>query len=159
MFFNFEEFWESFRVEMKVDENGMSSDGVCIEEYCRLAWEHGAFREKTKAESIINFLKKEVMHKASFKNVLKRDNRELKDKLKSLKKTRKQVQKIKWHDVNELPPRDRKGFFSITVLTDTEELAYYDYEYNEWIREYSDTVLEPPNAWCKIPKYEDKLYE
>lgn len=71
----FEIFWKSYREEIKIDENQMSDDEACIKELCQMAWEHGAFRSKTKEESIINFWEKV--------GSLKRENMELKAKLKA----------------------------------------------------------------------------
>lgn len=71
----FEIFWKSYREKIKIDENQMSNDEACIKELCQMAWEHGAFRSKTKEESIINFWKKV--------GSLKRENMELKAKFKA----------------------------------------------------------------------------
>lgn len=138
---------------MKADELAISDNGVDLKYYCRSAWEAGVNREKIRTYDIIEFLKKELMHKASFKNVLKRENRQLKDKLKGIKKRKNHAQQIQWHDSDDLPPKE-KGQYSIDVLTDTEEIAYYDYDSEEWIRVTSNTVIETPNAWCALPKCE-----
>lgn len=155
MFLNFDEFWDLHKPLIKTDENGLPCDLENIEEICRSAWEEGVLCEKVRNYSIIDFLKKEVIHKSSFKNVLKRENRELRAKLKNVPK---QKDSVRWHKAEDLPP-PYNSVVSIDVLTDTEEIAYYDYKIEEWVRAYSDTTIDTPNAWCKIPKYEDKLYE
>lgn len=81
MCFTFEEFWESYMKEIDAEKNGICCDKNSIKEHCRRFYEEGKFVEKTKADIIIPFLKKEIMHKASFKQVMKRQYRELKQEL------------------------------------------------------------------------------
>lgn len=81
MCFTFEEFWESYMKEIDVEKNGLNCDCKGIKEYCRQFYEEGKTVEKIKANIIIPFLKKEIMHKASYKQVMKRQYRELKQEL------------------------------------------------------------------------------
>lgn len=60
-----------------------------------------------------------------------------------------------WHNVadGDLPPCE-KGYYTINVLTNYGDIAYYDYNENCWIVEPSSAEIDPPIAWCEIPKYE-----
>ena len=62
----------------------------------------------------------------------------------------------KWHNVakGDYPPCE-KGSFTINVLTDRGEIAYYDYNLECWIVEPSSAEIDPPIAWCEIPKFEE----
>lgn len=61
----------------------------------------------------------------------------------------------KWHKVaaGDYPPCE-KGYYTINVLTDCGDIAYYDYDEGCWIAEPSSAEIDPPIAWCEIPKYE-----
>lgn len=61
---------------------------------------------------------------------------------------------IGWHKAEELPPMETK-YYTINVLTDTQEIAYFDIQTNEWIRDSSSTIIDTPSHWCKIPKYKE----
>lgn len=65
--------------------------------------------------------------------------------------------KPKWHRVNdgEYPPCE-KGNYSINVLTDRGDIACYNYDDDCWVVEPSSAEIDPPVAWCEIPKYEEK---
>lgn len=65
--------------------------------------------------------------------------------------------KPKWHKVadGDYPPFE-KGYCTINVLTDQGDIAYYNYDLDCWIVEPSSAEIDPPVAWCKIPKYTDK---
>ena len=62
-----------------------------------------------------------------------------------------------WHKVadGDYPPCER-GNYSINVLTDCGDIAYYNYDMECWIAEPSSAEIDPPVAWCEIPKYEGK---
>ena len=62
-----------------------------------------------------------------------------------------------WHKVahGDYPPSER-GNYSINVLTDCGDIAYYNYEDECWVVEPSSAEIDPPVAWCEIPKYEGK---
>ena len=64
--------------------------------------------------------------------------------------------KPKWHKVadGDYPPCER-GNYSINVLTDCGDIAYYNYDEECWIVEPSSAEIDPPVAWCEIPKYEE----
>ena len=59
-----------------------------------------------------------------------------------------------WHKVTDgdYPPYDRYDC-SINVLTDRGDFAYYNYDLDCWIAEPSSSEIDPPVAWCEIPKY------
>ena len=61
-----------------------------------------------------------------------------------------------WHKVadGDYPPCER-GNYSINVLTDCGDIAYYNYDMECWIAEPSSVEIDPPVAWCKIPKYKE----
>ena len=61
-----------------------------------------------------------------------------------------------WHYVKDgdYPPCE-KGSFTINVLTDRGEIAYYDYNLKCWVVEPSSAEIDPPTAWCYIPKFEE----
>lgn len=60
----------------------------------------------------------------------------------------------KWHKVadGDYPPYDKCNC-SINVFTNSGHIAYYNYDDECWIE-----VLEinPPIAWCEIPKYTEE---
>lgn len=64
--------------------------------------------------------------------------------------------KPKWHKVadGDYPPCER-GNYSINVLTDSGDIAYYNYDMECWIAEPSSAEIDPPIAWCEIPKFEE----
>lgn len=66
--------------------------------------------------------------------------------------------KPKWHKVadGDYPPCE-KGNYTINVLTDCGDIAYYDYNEDCWIVEPSSAEIDPPIAWCEIPKYSEEL--
>lgn len=63
----------------------------------------------------------------------------------------------KWHKVadGDYPPCE-KGNYTINVLTDREDIAYYDYNENCWVAEPSSVEIDSPIAWCEIPKYTEE---
>lgn len=61
---------------------------------------------------------------------------------------------IEWHKAEDLPPMETK-YYTINVLTDTQEIAYFDIQTNEWVRDSSSTIIDTPSYWCKIPKYKE----
>ena len=67
------------------------------------------------------------------------------------------VGRLKWHKVadGDYPPCQR-GNYSINVLIDCGDIAYYNYEDECWVVEPSSAEIDPPVAWCEIPKYEGK---
>ena len=60
----------------------------------------------------------------------------------------------KWHSVadGDYPPCER-GNYSINVLTDCGDIAYYNYDMECWVAEPSNAEIDPPVAWSEIPKY------
>ena len=61
-----------------------------------------------------------------------------------------------WHKVAAGDyPLCEKGNYSINVLTDSGEIAYYNYDFDCWIAEPSTAEIDPPVAWCEIPKFEE----
>lgn len=62
----------------------------------------------------------------------------------------------KWHKVadGDYPPCE-KGNYTINVLTDCGDIAYYNYSLDCWIAEPSSAEIDPPIAWCEIPKFEE----
>lgn len=62
-----------------------------------------------------------------------------------------------WHKVadGDYPPRE-KGNYTINVLTDRGDIAYYNYDEGCWVAEPTNVEIDPPVAWCEIPKYEGK---
>ena len=63
----------------------------------------------------------------------------------------------KWHKVadDDYPPCEI-GNYSINVLTNSGDIAYYNYDDECWVVEPSSAEIDPPVAWCEIPKYEGK---
>ena len=64
--------------------------------------------------------------------------------------------KTKWHKVanGDYPPYERDDY-SINVLIDCRNIAYYNYDEECWVAEPSSAEIDPPVAWCEIPKYEE----
>lgn len=64
--------------------------------------------------------------------------------------------KTKWHKVadNDYPPCEKDNY-SINVLTDCGNIAYYNYDEECWIAEPASVEIDPPIAWCEIPKYKE----
>lgn len=64
--------------------------------------------------------------------------------------------KTKWHKVadGDYPPCER-GNCTINVLTDREEIAYYNYDEECWVAEPASVEIDPPIAWCEILKYKE----
>ena len=62
--------------------------------------------------------------------------------------------KPKWHKVadGDYPPCE-KGNYTINVLTDRGDIAYYNYDMECWVAEPSSAEIDPPVAWCELPKY------
>ena len=62
----------------------------------------------------------------------------------------------KWHKVaaGDYPPCE-KGNYTINVLTDCGDIAYYDYNQDCWIVEPSSVEIDSPIAWCEIPKFKE----
>ena len=65
--------------------------------------------------------------------------------------------KPKWHKVADgnYPPCE-KGYYTVNVLTNYGDIAYYDYNDGCWIAEPSSVEIDPPIAWCEIPKYTEE---
>lgn len=64
----------------------------------------------------------------------------------------------KWYKVADgyYPPME-KGNYTINVLTDKGDIAYYSYDFDCWIAEPSSTEIDTPVAWCEIPKFEENI--
>lgn len=66
--------------------------------------------------------------------------------------------KPKWHKVaddDDYPPCEKDNY-TINVLTDRSDIAYYNHDLDCWVAEFSSAEIDPPIAWCEIPKYTDK---
>ena len=65
--------------------------------------------------------------------------------------------KPKWHKVadGDYPPCEKDNC-TINVLTNLGDIAYYNYTLECWVAEPSSAEIDPPIAWCEIPKYTDK---
>lgn len=63
----------------------------------------------------------------------------------------------KWHKVSDgdYPPCER-GNCSINVLTDRGDIVYYNYDDESWIAEPASVEIDPPKAWCEIPRFEEE---
>lgn len=64
--------------------------------------------------------------------------------------------KTKWHKVadGDYPPLEKDGF-SINIFTDRGGIAYYNHDFDYWIAEPASVEIDPPIAWCEIPKYKE----
>ena len=65
--------------------------------------------------------------------------------------------KTRWHKVadGDYPPLE-VGNFTVNVLTDKGDIVYYSYDNECWVAEPSSAEIDPPDAWCELPKYTDK---
>ena len=63
--------------------------------------------------------------------------------------------KPKWHKVadGDYPPCE-KGNYSINILTDKGDIAYYNYDMECWVAEPSSAEIDPPVAWCEPPTFD-----
>ena len=63
----------------------------------------------------------------------------------------------KWHDLrkdpNDLP--ERISFLSKTVINQIGTPCHYNYALECW-QNCSNTEIDPPIAWCEIPKYTEE---
>ena len=62
-----------------------------------------------------------------------------------------------WHKVadGDYPPYDKCNC-SINVFTNSGHIAYYNYDDKCWIEVFSVIEINPPIAWCEIPKYTEE---
>ena len=62
-----------------------------------------------------------------------------------------------WHKVagGDYPPYDKCNC-SINVFTNSGHIAYYNYDDECWIEVFSVIEINPPIAWCEIPKYTEE---
>ena len=62
----------------------------------------------------------------------------------------------KWHKVadGDYPPCEI-GNYTINVLTDRGDIAYYNYNLDCWVAEPASAGIASPVAWCEIPKFEE----
>ena len=60
----------------------------------------------------------------------------------------------KWHKVadRDYPSYDKCNC-SINVFTNSGHIAYYNYDDECWIEVFLVIEINPPIAWCEIPKY------
>lgn len=65
--------------------------------------------------------------------------------------------KTKWHKVTEgdYPPCKKGNYYSVNVLTDRGDIAYYNYTLECWVAEPVSAEIDPPIAWCKIPTFKE----
>lgn len=65
--------------------------------------------------------------------------------------------KPQWHKVadGDYPPCKKSNYYSVNVLTDRGEIVYYNYDEECWVAEPASVEIDPPIAWCEIPKYEE----
>jgi len=70
----------------------------------------------------------------------------------------KEENKPRWHKVadGDYPPLE-VGNYTVDVLTDRGDIAYYAYENDCWVAEPSSVEIDPPIAWCEIPKFEENI--
>ena len=70
----------------------------------------------------------------------------------------KEENKTKWHKVadGDYPPCE-KGNYTISVLTDRGDIAYYSYDNDCWVAEPSSVEIDPPIAWCELQKFEENI--
>ena len=62
----------------------------------------------------------------------------------------------KWHKVADNNyPLCEKGNCTINVLTDCGDIAYYNYDEECWVAEPASVEIDPPVAWCELPKFEE----
>ena len=65
--------------------------------------------------------------------------------------------KPQWHKVADGNyPLCEKGYYTVNVLTNDGDIAYYDFNDGCWIAEPSSVEIDPPIAWCEIPKYTEE---
>ena len=65
--------------------------------------------------------------------------------------------KPQWHKVADGNyPLCEKGYYTVNVLTNDGDIAYYDFNDGCWIAEPSSVEIDPPIAWCEIPKYSEE---
>ena len=65
--------------------------------------------------------------------------------------------KPQWHKVADGNyPLCEKGYYTVNVLTNDGDIAYYDFNDGCWITEPSSVEIDPPIAWCEIPKYTEE---
>lgn len=92
---------------------------------------------------------------------LKRRCTENHNLVKEIAELKAQIEKMKccenqpkWHKVadGDYPPYE-KGNYTINVFTDSGEIAYYNYDFDCWIAEPASAEIDPPIAWCELPKY------
>ena len=64
--------------------------------------------------------------------------------------------KTKWHKVadGDYPPYENRGF-TVNVFTDRGEIAYYNYDMDCWVTEPLSVEIDPPVAWCELPKFKE----
>ena len=62
-----------------------------------------------------------------------------------------------WHKIadGDYPPYDKCNC-SINVFTNSGHIAYYNYDDECWIEVFSVIEINPPIAWCEIPKYTEE---
>lgn len=124
---------------------------------------------KSEQQAVIKFLKKELIHKTCYRQVMKRQYRELKQQMKADNERHTQSYSelvtenarlkhiaryncIEWHDMeknpDDFPPKDPEHYgFSISVMCDDGGTAYANLDEKRWCT--SRTI----KAWFKIPKY------
>ena len=66
--------------------------------------------------------------------------------------------KPKGHRVadEDYPPCEKGNYYSVNVLTDRGDIAYYNYTLECWVAEPASVEIDPPIAWCEIPTFTDK---
>ena len=64
--------------------------------------------------------------------------------------------KTKWHKVAEgdYPPCITSNY-SINVIADYGDIVYYNYDMDCWVTEPLSVEIDPPVAWCEIPKFKE----
>ena len=139
MYFTFEEFWSSYLDEQKADKCGLSCTIPDIKNHCEKAWEEAEKKEKIKADIVISFLKKEVMHKASYKAVMKRQYRELKQDLKNQQKSTADVA-ISW---------SKKYGNLLTINTLLKEILVMALDHNDLCHICEELGQSLPECQCK----------
>ena len=144
--------------------------GVCLEiDGKDMTDVYNLQQQLNEKDIIISFLKKELAHKMSYRQVMKRQYRKLRQQMDSDNERHTKAYAdlvienarlkhivqhdcIEWHDMeknpNDFPPKDPEHCgFSITVITDDGGTAYANLEQERWC------TSRPIKAWFKIPHY------
>ena len=121
---------------------------ILAEKYNELNEKYNSLVDRYNGQTI--FLKRRITENHN----LVKEIAELKAQIEKMKCCENQP---KWHKVadGDYPPCE-KGNYTINVLTDCGDIVYYDYNFDCWIAEPSSAEIDPPIAWCEIPKFAEE---